>query len=412
MRALSWLKDLISSERGNVFVVAAAVMPLLLGSAAFAVDTIQLSVWKRQLQRAADSSAIAGAYAVSLGDDTHTAVHNDLDKNAFPLLTREEEIDEGAWSTFDQTVKVKLTASRPLPFMSIFTNKPTTLVAEARAALVGTGKFCMVSLYNGPDAGIDVNGNATVSLGCGMKSNCTGEQCVTAGGSASIQAVPIASVGGLDGDSQNFVEPTTLQPRSAPERDPFAYLPNPAPDVNKCTSGGTLTADTVFASNDPNPCFLAADIASTTTLNIPDSVESITIYGGDVSFQGHVNAQQITWVMTGPNGAAGDLKINAQADLVMSSPDVGTYKGVLFYRDRRASNIEIKINGGANSHLTGALYFPTSDITYAGNADMEVECLQMVGQKLKFRGGADISNDCPTNGGAQAFQQTVVRLVS
>src|SRR5688500_9101845 len=184
MRALSWLKDLISSERGNVFVVAAAVMPLLLGSAAFAVDTIQLSVWKRQLQRAADSSAIAGAYAVSLGDDTHTAVHNDLDKNAFPVLTREEEIEEGAWSTFDQTVKVKLTASRPLPFMSIFTNKPTTLVAEARAALVGTGKFCMVSLYNGPDAGIDVNGNATVSLGCGMKSNCTGEQCVTAGGSA------------------------------------------------------------------------------------------------------------------------------------------------------------------------------------------------------------------------------------
>ena len=69
MRAYSWLRDLISSERGNVFVVAAAVMPLLLGSAAFAVDTIQLSVWKRQLQRAADSSAIAGAYAVSLGDD-------------------------------------------------------------------------------------------------------------------------------------------------------------------------------------------------------------------------------------------------------------------------------------------------------------------------------------------------------
>ena len=83
MRALSWLKDLMSSERGNVFVVAAAVMPLLLGSAAFAIDTIQLSVWKRQLQRAADSGAIAGAYALSLGDDEETAIHNDLDKNAF-----------------------------------------------------------------------------------------------------------------------------------------------------------------------------------------------------------------------------------------------------------------------------------------------------------------------------------------
>jgi Putative Flp pilus-assembly TadE/G-like len=412
MRALSWLKDLISSERGNVFVVAAAVMPLLLGSAAFAVDTIQLSVWKRQLQRAADSSAIAGAYAVSLGDDTHLAVHNDLDKNEFPLLTREEEIQEAAWSTFPQTVRVKLTATRPLPFMSIFTNKPTTLVAEARAALVGTGKFCMVSLYNGPDAGIDVNGNASVKLGCGMKSNCTGDQCVTAGGSSSIEAIPIASVGGLDGDSQNFVQPTVLQPHSAVERDPFAYLPNPAPDATKCNNSGTLTEDTVFAANDPNPCFKAADIKSNGTLNIPDFVESVTIYGGDITFHGNINANQITWIMTGPTGAAGDLKINAQSNLKMSSPDSGTYKGVLFYRDRRASNIEIKINGGADSHLTGALYFPSSDITYAGNSSMKVECLQMVGQKLKFRGGAEITNDCPTNGGAQAFQQTVVRLVS
>jgi hypothetical protein len=407
MRAYSWLRDLISSERGNVFVVAAAVMPLLLGSAAFAVDTIQLSVWKRQLQRAADSSAIAGAYAVSLGDDTHTAVHNDLDKNAFPLLTEEEDIDEGAWGDYSQTVKVKLTASRPLPFMSIFTNKRTTLIAEARAALVGTGKFCMVSLYDGPDAGIDVNGNATVSLGCGMKSNCTGDSCITAGGSSSIQAVPIASVGGIDGDSQNFVEPTTLQPRSAPERDPFAYLPNPTVPSNCSTAALT-------ASNKPTTsgtyCYASASVGPSDVLNLPDNT-TIIINNGDIDFKGDVNAKGVTWVMTGDNGKAGDLKINSQANLKMSSPDSGTYKGVLFYRDRRASNIEIKINGGADSHLTGALYFPSSDITYAGNSSMQVECLQMVGQKLKFRGGADITNECPTNGGAQAFSQTVVRLV-
>src|SRR5215212_2217158 len=92
MRALSWLKDLFSSERGNVLVIGAAVLPLLIGSAAFAVDTIQLSVWKRQLQRASDSSAIAGAYALAVESDTHDAIHRDLDKNAFPVLSQEEEI--------------------------------------------------------------------------------------------------------------------------------------------------------------------------------------------------------------------------------------------------------------------------------------------------------------------------------
>ena len=140
-----------------------------------------------------------------------------------------------------------------------------------------------------------------------------------------------------------------------------------------------------------------------------DSV--IIVNGGDIDFQGDVNATGVTFVMTGTNGQAGDLKINAQANLNLSSPGSGDYKGVLFYRDRRASNIEIKINGGASSKLTGALYFPSSDITFAGNAGMDVKCLQMVGQKLKFRGSATITNICPTNSGASAFQQTVVRLV-
>ncbi|HEX8466785.1 MAG TPA: Tad domain-containing protein [Allosphingosinicella sp.] len=410
MRALSWLKDLVSSERGNVFVVAAAVMPLLLGSAAFAIDTIQLSVWKRQLQRAADSSSIAGAYALSLGDNEHDAIHRDLDKNKFPVLTQEEAIAIGPRFGFPRTVRVELTASRTLPFLSIFTRRPTPIVAEATAALVGQGRFCMISLYEGNDAGIDVNGNSNVNLGCGMKSNCKGPECVTAGGTSSITASPIAAVGGINGKSNNFNQPTVLQPYSAAEADPFAYLANPAPDVSKCTANGTLTESTSFTNLGSNPCFLAASVPPSAKLNIPDSVESITIYGGDINFKGDVTANQLTWVMTGPNGAAGDLIINSQANLVMSSPESGPYKAVLFYRDRRASNIEIKINGGADSNLTGALYFPSSDITYAGHAGMEVNCLQMVGQKLKFRGGATITNQCDGTG-ADAFEQTIVRLV-
>jgi hypothetical protein len=407
MRALSWLKDLISSERGNVFVVAAAVMPLLLGSAAFAIDTIQLSVWTRQLQRAADSSAIAGAYAVSLGDDEHDAIHRDLDKNKFPVLTQEEAIWVQPLPGYDNTVRVQLTATRSLPFISIFTRHPTTMVAEATAALVGQGKFCMISLYDGPDAGIDVNGNAKINLGCGMKSNCTGVECVTAGGASSITATPIAAVGGLDGDSNNFNQPTVLQPHTAAQKDPFAYLPDPTKPPAGCS--GELTAATVFTAAS-HQCFLSANVKPSDTLNIPAHVDTITIWGGDIDFKGDVNADGITFVMSGDNGKAGDLIMNSQAKLNLSSPTAGDYKGVLFYRDRRASNIEIKINGGADSILTGAMYFPTSDITYAGNSTMTVKCLQMVGQKLKFRGGATIQNDCKGTG-ADSVNQFIVRLI-
>jgi Flp pilus assembly protein TadG len=407
MRALSWLRNLFSSERGNVLVIGAAALPILLGSAAYAVDTIQLSVWKRQLQRAADSSAIAGAYALSHDDDTHDAIHRDLDKNRFPVLTQEEEIWVGPRLGFNRTVRVTLTATRNLPFMSIFTKSSFNLTADATAALVDDGTFCMVSLYDGTSAGIDVNGNSNVTLGCGMKSNCTGTDCVTAGGNSSITASPIAAVGGVDGAGNNFIQPTTLQPYSAVQADPLGYLPDPTVPPN-CSSAELSAANAPTTSG--TYCFKSIGVKPSETLNLPAN-STIIVNGGDIDFKGDVNASGITFVMTGPNGQAGDLKINSQANLNLSSPGSGDYKGVLFYRDRRASNIEIKINGGASSKLTGALYFPSSDITFAGHASMNVKCLQMVGQKLKFRGGAAIDNVCPSASGASAFQQTIVRLV-
>ena len=407
MRALNWLKDLFSSDRGNVLVVGAAAMPLLIGSAAIAIDTIQITVWKRQLQRAADSSAIAGAYALSLDDDTHEAVHRDLDKNAFPVLSQEESIAVGPRLGFNRTVRVTLTATRTPPFMSIFTERPQTRVADATAALVDDGTFCMVSLYDGTDAGIDANGGANVDLSCGMKANCTGTDCVTAGGNSSIKALPIASVGGLKGNTNNFIEPTKLQPYSAAQADPFGYLANPT--VPSTCSASELTVDNKPTASGTY-CYSGVNVKPSDVLNLPDNT-IIIVNGGNVDLQGDVNAKGITWVMTGTNGAAGDLKINSQANLNMSSTSSGDYKGVLFYRDRRASNIEITINGGAKSKLTGALYFPSSDISFAGNSGMNVKCLQMVGQKLKFRGGATISNVCDEDTGASALRQTVVRLV-
>ena len=49
-------------RRGNALVIAGAALPLLVGAAGLATDTIQWTLWKRQLQRAADSAAIAGVY--------------------------------------------------------------------------------------------------------------------------------------------------------------------------------------------------------------------------------------------------------------------------------------------------------------------------------------------------------------
>jgi hypothetical protein len=400
-----------------VLIISAAVMPLFVAAAAFAVDTIQISVWNRQMQRAADSAALAGAFALTQSSDpdgevefTVDAVHRDLDENYFPTLSQAELVDIGPRLGYDRTVRVRLTTQPVVPFIGFFTGAPATISVDATAAIVGDGTFCVLSLYEGEDPGIDIGGNANVNLGCGVASNSIGEEGVTATGSSSLTATPIMARGGLNGAKNNFVAPTTLQPHAAAQSDPFAGVPNPSPNASDCTATLDVGTQDDISLPTGNYCYASANIKGKISFGAGSTV---TVYGGDLDFgaQAKVTAPTTTWVMTGTNGAAGDLKMNGQANLNLSAPESGPYDGILFYRDRRATNIEIKINGGSDMILRGAMYFPSSDITFNGNAGLQAHCFQMVGQLLKFRGTATLTNSCPGAPDQPGFQATYVRLV-
>ena len=81
---MSSLKRLWRDRRGNTLAIAGAALPLVLGSAGLASDTIQWTLWKRQLQRAADSAALSGVYTRLQADtqtDVEGAVTHDLTLN-------------------------------------------------------------------------------------------------------------------------------------------------------------------------------------------------------------------------------------------------------------------------------------------------------------------------------------------
>jgi hypothetical protein len=405
MRTFNWLKRLRKDERGNALIIGAAALPLLLGSAAFAVDTIQITLMKRQLQRGADSAALAGAFAVSQGVDPYRAVHSDLDQNYFPELTQEETISYTPRLGFQKVVRVQMHSDQTLPFMSIFTSAPSRISADATAAVISAGRFCVLSLYDGTDPGIDISGNATLDLGCGMATNSHGTDSFQAGGSLTLNASPIMSVGGLDGAKNKFGT-STLQPYSAKQQDPFASVPDPP--AQTCTNEVHLKKADGDATLSPG-CYQSLEFDGKATL----APGTYYINGGDLSFgsQANLTGNGVTFVMTGLNGKAGDLKMNGQAELNLTSPTSGDYKGLAFYRDRRADNIQIKINGGSGMHIDGAMYFPSSDLWFNGGSDMVVSCLRMVGQKLTFRGNTNLTNQCPAGSPNAGFELSFVRLV-
>src|SRR5438309_7245776 len=66
-KMIKWFRKLWHDRRGNALVIAGAALPLVIGSAGLASDTVQWAMWKRELQRMADSAALAGAYAKAEG---------------------------------------------------------------------------------------------------------------------------------------------------------------------------------------------------------------------------------------------------------------------------------------------------------------------------------------------------------
>ena len=420
MNAFNWINRLRKNESGNIIALGAAAMPMLIGSAALAVDTIQLSLLKRELQRAADSGAIAGAYALSqrrTDTQIRTSVVNDLADNPHPTLVNTQVV-RGARAGYSRAVYVSLTAERTLPFMNMFTDSPARVSADATAAIVSQGRYCMVSLYEGTEPGITLGGNATVTLGCGMITNSRAASAVTTGGAQSfIVATPVGAVGGLDGDGNNFKGETELLPYTTPQGDPFAGIPNP--DTSTCTNPQDIDGTTTITTSVGSPaCIRSLTVKPSDVVTI-SGTGPVIVYGGDIDIKGDLKmatgSEGVTIVMTGPESggtvSAGNLTMASQANLSLTAPTDGDYAGLLFYRDRRAGASEITVRGGAASSLKGAFYAPTSNFDYAGNSGFTAECLQMVGQRIRFTGTSDLVNECPEDSDVSPVSRQIVRLV-
>ena len=417
MKAMQRLRAFFKSERGNVLAMGAAAMPMLLASAGFAVDTIQLTVMKRQMQRAADSSAIAGAYALtqapSGANDAATAasekqyaeaaVTRDIAKNKTPTLLGIPAVATGPISGYQRTVQVSLTATPRLPFMAIFTKANTKVTATATAALVDGGRFCMLALFDGRNQpGIEATGNAELDLGCGMATNARGTPAIDPGGSAGITASPVMAPGGLS-SSTRYATGTKLQPYSAEQKDPFAHLNVP--------SSGTSTCPALDVNKNNSPVTIAGGCYSSITVQngTLNASGQVVVQGGDIKFLSNANVQGsgVTFFLTG-----GIYDAASNATVNISAPTAGTYKDLLLFRDRNAPQVTIKLNGGTGSTYSGALYFPTTDLDINGNAGFTTTCFQLVARRLIFSGSTNIRNNCnsPTGGGG-LFSLQYVRLV-
>ena len=369
---ISRLKRLWSDTSGNALVIAGAAMPLVIGSAGLATDTIQWALWKRQLQRTADSAAIAAVYGVIGGEAKADAVARDMTHNSHvaTMPTIAYLTPAAPYASDANAVRLRLTYSKSLTFSSFFLSTPPTITAEATATIVPSGEYCVVSLEEEAYTGINATGSTNVNMGCGMITNSPDDQAAVATGSSTVTASPMAAVGQIP--AGNWGTGTVLQPFTLKQADPYASKNMPSfsgcvPFANyaAAVSGNANSAVNLSTIHtDPNAVHCIEEGGN----NVLEVKGQYTLGKGTyvlnaTSLKMTENAARLscngcTIVLTNSNTSStapiGGVDLSG-GTLNMTAPTEGPYKGMLFFQDRRATaDLVNKINGNSTSTLTGA----------------------------------------------------------
>ncbi len=416
------LKRLKRDSSGNVLMLMGLAMPILVGGAGLAVDVSQWYLWRREMQFAVDQAAMSGSYALSHGRNSQQSIARaqaELTSNKdIVSFMSTPTINVGNYgSGANNAVEVKVTATKSLPFSSVLLSSAPTISVTAKAAFESTTTTttydsCLISTATTGSSTINLWGNGTVNLGCGIAALSTDASAVTIGGSAQVNVSSIVSAGGISASSGSLTNSTgtTLITNAAGLSDPFNALTTPNNTASRnyaCTGRG----NNAVATMQPGTYTGNVTLSCNTTMNPGIYV----INGGEFKLNGNNTLSGTGVMFVLKNGAKIDLNgtstvsltgINStqMSGLGLTNPK---YEGMLIYQDpstntvntgnNTPANSTVKINGNNGLTMGGTAYLPKGDIWMSGSATVSTHCLMLVGYRIQMTGSLNISNFCPTN---------------
>jgi hypothetical protein len=187
-------------------------------------------------------------------------------------------------------------------------------------------------------------------------------------------------------------------------------IPTPNPPLSSCSNG---TVKNYTHSNSGlqtlNPGTWCNGVSFTNDAQIKLNPGVYYVNGGNFNVGGAVvmNGTGITIVLTGSASDGysqpyGNVSIGNGASVTLNAPTTGATAGIAFYGDpnapwsSQASNQQT-FGGGATMSITGALYFPSTQVNFNNGISNPSGCTQLVAGTINFQGGAYF-NTCPGTG--------------
>ena len=383
-------------EEGQVLVLTALSITVLLMVLALAIDAGQLYYTQRQLQTAADAAALAGALETSQCAGTSNCVvmqsaakaamvENGINGATFYSQCAtttgtgtELTLNNGPCAlgnsdpNYNNTGYIEAVVARQTPtfFARLMGFSSVHVVARSEAAL-GPPQFCLDVLNPTVPQAMLMNGNSSLVAHCGVMVDSSSGTALLANGHVTLTASAIDVHGGDLLNGNPSVSPTPQL--NAPARpDPLANTPVP-------TSPGCGSSTTSPYTG--SPFQVTVNGGKTAAVFNPGT------YCGGIQLNGNVTASfnPGTYIIQGPmvvnggdtmtgNGvtfyfSTGSLTMNGNTHADLVAPTTGTYAGILIFQNASDTNTVI-LNGDTTSVWQGAVYLPGAQLTLNGGANL------------------------------------------
>ena len=355
---------------GQILVLTSLMMIAIIGFAALAVDIGFLYTSRRRMQTAADAAAITGATALRDGQSVNSAAKTGSSLNGFTdgqnsvTVTVNNPPSSGTYAGNSAYVEVIVKQPQPTFFLRVLGF--TTLNVNTRAVSGAIdGPACIYVLDPSASDALYMQNGAKVTSSCAVLVDSSSSSAIHLDNNASITASSVGVAGDYLVGGGSTISPTPVT-GVAPVADPLAGLAAPA--IGACTanqlqiSGGTTTL------NPGTYCGGLSIDGATVTFNPGTYV--IIGHGFTVQNGSKLNGTGVT-LFIGKDSGGNDapIQIDNSNTLTLSAPTSGPYKGILFYRDRKATDLSKNIiNDSTSSILDGVLYFPTTPLAYNGSS--------------------------------------------
>ena len=389
--------------RGFVLVTMMLATVVMLGCIGLAIDAGYLQFVKTRMQTAADAAAIGGVQENRMNGSSgvQVAARADSSTNGFTHLVASVFVTvnmppaSGFYTTDPTAVEVIITQS-VAPFFLQLLGVGSTVVTVRSVARQGSGSSCLYTLDPSASNAFSVSGGVNVQVGCGIVVDSSSGTALSASGGAHVTANSINIVGNYSSSGGATLSPSPNIHATA-QNDPLAYVP--APSVGACNYNNYSVSGGAVKAISPGVYCNGISISGGSTVTL--SAGTYILLGGGLSLSGGstLTGTGVTFYNTAGSGHTyGAISLSGGTNVQLSAPTSGSLAGMLFFQDRTiASGVGSSLSGGTSTVFSGALYFPTTSLSYSGGAASNYTII--VSKTISFSGGATLNADYSTLSG-------------